>query len=160
MSSFRIRSFLGKDRIKLDQPRVVSKTLDEDDAIDYFWYLISAPKGEFDYQISVGSTSGDPDLYVAVFDGRRPNEDDWDYRSKMYGADTIRIASTDDFFSHQDLNLTRGVIVSIGVKFKSEKGGNYTLSMTSNLKTKNIKRISQNEPQHVKLPPTPSGNVE
>ena len=98
-SSFRIKSFLGKDRIQLDEPRIVPK-MDFKEDMDYFWYLIQDTNSQFDYQLSVGSNSGDPDLYVAVYDGRLPNEDDWDYMSKMQGSDTLRIASSDDFWIH------------------------------------------------------------
>jgi hypothetical protein len=166
LSSFRIRSFLGKDRINLDKPRVVSKpkSRDEDEGVDYFWYLITAQTGEFDLQLSVGSTTGDPDLFVAAYDGRLPNEDDWDYMSKMEGADTLRIASTDNFWTHKDTNTSRGVLITIGVKFKpdespllelDEDDGQYTLLISDNTRSRSVRRIDFEETQIVNLPATP-----
>ena len=166
LSSFRIRSFLGKDRINLDRPRVVSKPKrrDDDEGVDYFWYLITAQTGEFDLQLSVGSTTGDPDLFVAAYDGRLPNEDDWDYMSKMEGADTLRIASTDNFWTHKDTNTSRGVLITIGVKFKpdespllelDEDDDQYTLLISDNTRSRNVRRIDFEETQIVNLPATP-----
>jgi hypothetical protein len=44
----------------------------------------------FNYQVSVGSPTGnDPDLFVSVMDGRWPNEDDYDFKSDIKGADSI-----------------------------------------------------------------------
>lgn len=101
--------------------------------MDYYWYIINDTVFDanitFDYQFSVGSeTGGDPDLYVTVYDGRWPTEHDWDFSSKMYGADTVRITSDDLFWAQQGYNTSAGVVVMVGVKFTEV--GNYTLMLT------------------------------
>lgn len=93
----------------------------------------------FSYDISVASsTENDPDLYVSVYDGRWPVESDWDYSSAMYGADTVRIASDDNFWAFHGFNHSAGVLVVVGVKFSEI--GNYTL-LLSKEDAVSIKRI-------------------
>lgn len=35
--------------------------------------------------------SGNPDLYISLMDGRFPTETDYDLKSNMAGADSVRI---------------------------------------------------------------------
>lgn len=106
LSSYRIRAFHGSNRLYTNTPLQIERTSEREGkrAMDYYWFIINDTVFDanitFDYQISVGSETGnDPDLFVTVFDGRWPTEEDWDFASKMYGADTVRIASDDLFWA-------------------------------------------------------------
>ena len=57
-----------------------------------------------------------------------PTENDWDFSSKMYGADTVRITSDDLFWAQKGYNTSAGVVVMVAVKFS--EAGNYTLMLT------------------------------
>jgi len=122
LSSYRIRSFHGNNRLYIDSPLRIEQTGERDGqrAMDYYWFIITDTVFEanttFDYQISVGSETGnDPDLYVTVYDGRWPTEQDWDFSSKMFGADTVRITSDDLFWAQKGFNTSAGVVVMVAV---------------------------------------------
>ena len=97
-SSYRIKGFRGKNKLHLNKPIVKSVATKRTghNAYDYYWFLIKDtvqnPKAEFQYQVSVGSETGnDPDLFVSVMDGRYPLAEDYDFASHMKGADSVNI---------------------------------------------------------------------
>jgi hypothetical protein len=45
------------------------------------------------------SSPRDVDLYVSVFNGRLPTEDDFDYKSERNGPDNLVISSDDALFT-------------------------------------------------------------
>lgn len=63
---------------------------------DYYWFVINDAaiydSENFEYQVSVATDgSGNPDLYISLMDGRFPTETDYDLKSNMAGADSVRI---------------------------------------------------------------------
>jgi hypothetical protein len=74
-------------------------------------------------------TQRDVDLYVSVFNGRLPTEDDFDYKSERSGSDHILISSVDALFQGKQQLFTSGpsrILFIVGVKGNSDQTG-YTL---------------------------------
>ena len=57
------------------------------------------PQAYWEYVVAASIRGGagvpDVDLFVSAIDGRRPNSDDFDFKSDNRGADEILIKSTD-----------------------------------------------------------------
>lgn len=66
---------------------------------------------------------------MTLNDGRFPTEEDYDFHSAMYGADTVRVTSDSEFWENKNHNTAAGVVMVVAVKFKGT--GNYTLLLTS-----------------------------
>jgi hypothetical protein len=122
-SSYRIKGFRGYNKLHMNQPIVKEVTSNREghDAYDYYWFVINDtvrnPDAEFQYQVSVGSDTGnDPDLFVSVMDGRYPVAEDCDFESNMLGADSVQIASNDTFWHLNGWNTSAGVVVVVGVR--------------------------------------------
>jgi hypothetical protein len=76
------------------------------------------PDPDWAYHIAVGKDNdqgGDPNLYVALYDGRYPSLNDWDAASTKPGADAVTIASTDAIWAEKGWDASAGVIVVVGV---------------------------------------------
>ncbi len=57
------------------------------------------PQAYWEYVVATsirgGSAQADVDLFISGIDGRRPNSEDFDFKSDNRGADEILIRSTD-----------------------------------------------------------------
>jgi hypothetical protein len=58
---------------------------------------------------------GNPDLYVALYDGRYPSEVDWDAASTKGGAGSVSISSRDSIWAEKGWDITAGVVVVVGI---------------------------------------------
>jgi len=94
-------------------------------------------------------------------DGRWPNEDDYDFKSDIKGADSIQIASNDTFWLNNGWNTSAGVTVVVGVKQKEQ--GTYVLTLTSPNKPvysiDEVERIRVGENVKISLPELPEGET-
>ena len=70
-------------------------------------------------------------------DGRNPTEFDFDLKSDMPGADSIRITSDSMIWANNGWNTSAGVVVVVGVKLESV--GSYSLILNSQEQVKAIK---------------------
>ena len=105
-SSYRLKGFYGTNKLYVDEPVVKEVFGRVGDKFDYYWFVITDavndPMAQFEYQVSVSATgNSNPDLFVSLLDGRSPSENDYDFASTMEGADSIRIASNDTFWSER-----------------------------------------------------------
>ena len=159
LSSYRIKGFRGHNKLHMNKPIVKTVPFDRvgDNAYDYYWFVINdtvrEPNAEFQYQVSVGSETGnDPDLFVSVMDGRFPVAEDYDFRSIMDGADSVQIRSNDTFWHLNGWNTSAGVVVVVGVRMS--EAGNYTLVLSSQmhaLRTLPIHRIDVGQSVEISL---------
>lgn len=87
----------------------------------YHWFIITDSIGdaaaEWNYYIATGSAlaDGNPDLYVALYDGRYPSEVDWDAASTKDGAGAVAISSRDSIWAEKGWDITAGVVVVVGI---------------------------------------------
>lgn len=114
----------GKQKLISAEPR--SETLEQKGDMDYYWFA-NAPSGRFNPDssdwahylgLNVGSEQQDVDMYISFGDGRLPTKDDYDYASKMWGADFIHISSTDAFWDVNPYNSKTGIFV-VGLEAKT-----------------------------------------
>jgi hypothetical protein len=86
-------------------------------------------------------------------DGRFPTTIDYDYKSSIKGADSVRIAWNDTFWQESGWNNTAGVVVVVGVRMLEP--GNFTIVLTNQTRTEDslpINLIKVGESVEVTLP--------
>lgn len=137
LSSFRLKGFYKHNRLEVDKPLTSSPRSEmfNNSYYDYFWFTINDTVRDrlvqFDYQISVGTNRGqNPDLFVAMMDGRDPTDRDYDLSSFMDGADSIKISSRMNIWEDRGWNSSYGVLVTVAVK-KPSKTTPYRLILTN-----------------------------
>ena len=116
--------------------RSKQKTVYKNFEMHYYWFTINDTVADatasFDYQVSVGTKPGhNPDLFVTLMDGRWPTLNDYDLRSTVQGADSVRIASDMPIWTEHGWNTSSGVVVVVGVKV-ANSATPYDLILTSN----------------------------
>jgi len=125
LASYRLKGFYGRNKMYLEKPIKINSTRErnEGDYFDYYWFTITDAATDannyFEYQVSVGTDgTGDPDLYVSLWDGRFPTETDWDLKSNMAGADSIRIENyaNSTLWKQRGWDVAAGVVVVVGVR--------------------------------------------
>ena len=99
----------------------------------------------------------DADLYVTVMDGRNPTSIDFDYMSEMFGADQVRVSSTDALFDPSskthEWDASVGVIFVIGVLSQSENRVDYSLTVEGpTIHKHNMTDLVSNMPMVYDLP--------
>ena len=137
LSSYRLKGFYGKNKMKVGVP--LNSTYDSEEfsdyTMDYFWFVINDTVADhdasFEYQVSVATEgNNNPDLYVSLMDGRYPILTDSDIKSEMFGADFISISSSLSIWRERGWDTTVGVVVVVGVK-KSSADEPYIVMLTS-----------------------------
>jgi len=121
-SSFRITGFYEANH--LDEFHSYEKSAKNEEGLDIHWFIIldgvTHPSKYFDYVVTVSSPDGgDPDLYITLMDGRSPTTDDFDLKSNLKGADSIRITSEDSIWQRMNWDKSAGIMVVCGVKATS-----------------------------------------
>ena len=61
--------------------------------------------------VNVEKEGNDVDMYISYGDGRLPTKDDYDFSSKMFGADFIKLDSDDMFWSNNKVESKIGIFV-------------------------------------------------
>lgn len=136
-SSYRLKGFVKHNRLEVGKPLTSSPRSESfnNSQYDYFWFSINDTVvdrlAQFDYQISIGTDRGhNPDLFVALMDGRDPTDKDFDLSSSMMGADSIKISSTMNIWEDRGWNSSYGVLVTVAVK-KPQASTPYRLVLTN-----------------------------
>ena len=76
-----------------------------------------------------GSAQADVDLFISAIDGRRPNSEDFDYKSDNRGADSIIIRSNDTIWNQTGYFKEQGIVFVVGVKALTDNA-RYSLLLT------------------------------
>lgn len=92
-------------------------------------------------------------------DGREPTLDDYEYKSEIIGADSIRISFSDPIWQSNSWDPTAGVIVVVGVYTPTPM--NYNLVLTkvvpdNNSAEMNMTLITLGQTVNVKLDQLPN----
>jgi len=100
---------------------------------DYYWFVIIDsvydPSALFDYEISLGRIDGgNPDMFISLIDGRNPTEFDYDIKSDMDGADSIRINRASPVWERNAWEPRAGIVAVVGVKVTEPTTYNLVLS--------------------------------
>jgi hypothetical protein len=123
-ADYRLRGFYGQDQLKVDEAHNVPAATYYDGQTErwtYHWFIITDsivdPAAEWNYYVATGSAlkEGNPDLYVALYDGRYPSEVDWDAASTKGGAGSVAISSRDSIWAEKGWDITAGVVVVVGI---------------------------------------------
>lgn len=90
---------------------------------------------EWQHTIALGIKTefgADFDLYVSVMDGRYPTDNDYDFKSTNYGADSIFISSENPMFQNsnsESWDPSVGMVVVVGVKSLQDSSADFSLVM-------------------------------
>ena len=153
----RLRVFTGANKLRFEKP-IIDKLAGKGN-FKYYWFLSTGAKNAaktkayWQHMIALGiKTSGaDFDLYVTVMDGRYPVENDFDFSSTNYGADSIQLSSNNPIFmktNPDSWDPTVGMVVVVGVKSLQDSEAQFSLVVNGpNVPEYNSTQIGINSPQ-------------
>ena len=78
------------------------------------------------------AAGADFDLYVSIMDGRYPTQDDYDFKSTNFGADSIFLSSDNPMFQHTNPDSwdpSVGMVVVVGVQALQDTEAEFSLYM-------------------------------
>ena len=137
-ANIRLRVFNGTNKLYPEKP--IHRTHSGKGSFKYFWFLskgamdATEAQQEWQHTIAMGikTYGADFDLYVSVMDGRYPTQNDHDFKSTNFGADSIFLTSDDAMFQHANSDSwdpSVGMVVVVGVQALQDTEAEFSLYM-------------------------------
>ena len=132
----RLKVFESTNRLESERP--VLGTLGGEGSFKYYWFVSYGARDAEDeltfwqntISLGVKTKGADFDLFVSVMDARYPVENDYDFKSTNFGADTVYLSSEDPVFGNSNSDSwdpSYGMVVVVGVQALQDYEAEFSL---------------------------------